>query len=56
VLRSSWVLLAPPTTEADEAYTFTPSNGALTEYKYPTSLLKDYKNVVYTNGSAVVYK
>lgn len=56
VLRNSWVILAPPTTGSNLGYTFTPSNGALTEYKYPTSLLREYKNVVYTNGSAVIYK
>jgi hypothetical protein len=56
VLRNSWVILAPPTTGARTAYTFTPSNGALTEYRYPTGLLNKYKNIVYTNGSAVIYK
>ena len=56
VLRTGWVMLAPPTIGASYAYTFTPSNGALTKYKYPTGLLDEYKNVVYTNGSAVIYK
>jgi len=56
VLRDSWVILAPPTIGANYAYTFTPENGALTEYKYPADLLREYKNVVYTNGSTVVYK
>jgi uncharacterized membrane protein len=56
VLRDSWVILAPPTVGTNNAYTLTPANGALTEYKYPTGLLREYKDVVYTNGKAVVYK
>jgi uncharacterized membrane protein len=56
ILRNSWVILAPPTIGGDDAYTFTPSNGALTEYKYPTDILREFKNVVYTNGTTVIYK
>lgn len=56
VLRNSWVILTHPTIGAGNAFTFTPSNGALTEYKYPTGLLNQYKNVVYTDGGAVIYK
>ena len=56
VLRDSWVILAPPTVGTNDAYTLTPANGALTEYKYPTDLLREYKNVVYTNGKTIIYK
>lgn len=56
VLRNSWVILTHPTIGDDNAFTFTPENGALTEYKYPTGLLDEYKNLVYTDGTAVIYK
>jgi uncharacterized membrane protein len=56
VLKDSWVIFAPSEPDSDIFYTFTPSNGALTEYKYPQGLLDDYKNLVYTDGSAAIYK
>jgi uncharacterized membrane protein len=56
VLKDSWVIFAPSEPDSDIFYTFTPSNGALTEYKYPHGLLDDYKNLVYTDGSAAIYK
>lgn len=56
VLQDSWVLLGNPTTNSGVAYTYTPSNGATTEYKYPIWILDNYKNVVFTDGAAVVYK
>lgn len=56
VYRSSWVILGYPTVGAGLAYTFMPGSGDLIEYKYPTWLLNDYKNLVYTNGAAVIYK
>jgi len=56
VKLNSWVILAPPTLNSYHAYAFTPSNGAITEYRYPTDLLGQYKNAVYTNGGAIIYK
>ena len=56
VLRNSWVLLGNPTIDSGLAYTYTPSNGATTEYKYPIWLLNDYKNLVFTDGTTVIYK
>jgi uncharacterized membrane protein len=56
VRRNSWVLLGNPTIDSGLAYTYTPSNGATTEYKYPIWLLNDYKNLVFTDGSTVIYK
>jgi len=54
VRRASWLILSG--TAVSSAYTFTHSNGALLEYKYPTELLNNYKNLVYTNGDVVIYK
>jgi uncharacterized membrane protein len=56
VYRKGWVILGYPTVGAGLAYTLMPATGDLIEYKYPTWLLNDYKNLVYTNGSAVIYK
>ena len=56
VRRNSWVLLGNSTIDSGVAYTFTSSNGETTEYKYPTWLLDEYKDLVFTDGGTVIYK
>ena len=56
VLRNSWLILGGTVGSSGLAYTFIPSNGALIEYKYPTGLLYNNKDLVYTDGSAKIYK
>jgi uncharacterized membrane protein len=56
IYRRGWVILGYPTVGRGLAYTFIPASDDLVEYKYPTWLLNEYKNLVYTNGSAVIYK
>ncbi len=56
VLRNSWVLLGNLTIDSGLAYTYTPSNGATTEYRYPIWLLNKYKNLIFTDGTTVIFK
>jgi uncharacterized membrane protein len=55
-LRDSWLIMAPTVAGKTYAYTFTPPTGDLAEYEYPTGILNEYKNLVYTNGSTEIYK
>jgi uncharacterized membrane protein len=56
VIKNSWVILSYPTVDSDLAYTFTRYNGDLISYKYPSGLLQDNKNLVYSNGETQIYK
>ena len=56
VYQNSWVILGHSTTSSGVSFSFDPTSGDTIEYKYPTGLLRDYKNLVYTNGGAIIYK
>ena len=56
VLQDSWLILGHSTLSSDTAYTFVDATGDIIGYKYPTGLLNDSKDVVFTNGGAVIYK
>jgi len=38
------------------SFALEPTSDAVVEYKYPTELLNNYKNLVYTNGGTAIYK
>jgi uncharacterized membrane protein len=54
--KTSWVILDNSTMTSDTAFSFDEGTGNLTEYKYPIGLLNQYKNLVYTDGKAAIYK
>lgn len=56
VYQDSWVILGGATTSSGVSFSYDPASGDTFEYKYPTGLLGTYKNLVYTNGGAVIYK
>ena len=56
VYQHSWVILGNSTVSSDSAYSYEPSTGNTIEYNYPTELLNDYKDLVYTDGGSVIYK
>jgi uncharacterized membrane protein len=56
VYQNSWVILDHSVTGSGRACSFDSTTGVITEYKYPTELLHDYKNLVYTDGGALIYK
>ena len=56
VYQHSWVILGNSTVTSDTAYSYEPSTGNTIEYNYPTELLNDYKDLVYTDGGSVIYK
>jgi uncharacterized membrane protein len=56
VRQNSWVILGYPTVGSGPAYTFNHFDGNTIEYEYPIELLNRYKNLVYVNGEAEIYK
>jgi uncharacterized membrane protein len=56
VYKNSWVILDQSTTSSDTAFSFDSTAGAVLAYKYPIGLLYRYKNLVYTDGGAIIYK
>jgi len=56
VLQVSWVILGNTVSTSGVAFSLEPTTGSIIGYKYPTGLLHDYKNLVYTNGGTVIYK
>ena len=56
VYQHSWVILGTSTVKSGTAYSFEPTSGATVEYRYPTGLLNDFKNLVYTDGGSAIYK
>jgi uncharacterized membrane protein len=56
VYQSGWVILGNLVTRADMSLSLEPISNAIVEYKYPVGLLQDYKNLVYTDGGAIIYK
>jgi uncharacterized membrane protein len=56
VYQDGWVILGTLATKSDVSFTLEPTTGAIVEFKYPTELLHTYKNLVYTNGGATIYK
>ena len=56
VYQSSWVILDHTATSSGTAISNEPVTGAIIDYRYPIGLLREYKNLVYTDGGAVIYK
>lgn len=56
VYQNSWVILGNSVTSFGASFYYDNSAGATIEYKYPQGLLYDYKNLVYTDGGAIIYK
>ena len=56
VYQNSWVILGHSTTSSGISFSNDPLLGDIIEYEYPTELLHDYKNLVYTSGGAIIYK
>ena len=56
IYQNSWVVLDQTTTSSGDSFSYDPTSGGVLEYKYPTGLLSKYKNLVYTDGGAVIYK
>ena len=54
IQKSSWVMLEYSTVKTDIATV--PINGDLIEYRYPTGVLNQNKDLVYDNGGTVIYK
>jgi hypothetical protein len=54
VLEDSWLILGFPIARTGLAYTS--YDGDLLEYRYPTKLLNDNKDLVYNNGGSLIYK
>lgn len=54
--ENSWVVLDHTTMSTGNAYSYDPTSGGVLEYKYPIGLLYKYKNLVYTDGGAEIYK
>ncbi len=50
VYQNGWVILGKTVTKSGVSFSLEPTSGAIIEYKYPTELLHNYKNLVYTNG------
>jgi hypothetical protein len=56
VYQDGWVILGSMVTKSDVSFALEPNTGAIVEYKYPTELLHNYKDLVYTNGGTIIYK
>ena len=56
VYQDGWVILGTIATQTGVSFSLEPNTGAIIGYKYPTELLHNYKNLVYTNGGATIYK
>ena len=56
VTQNSWVILNHLTTSSGTAVAFDPPQGGIIEYEYPTGFLSKYKNLVYTDGGAIIYQ
>lgn len=54
ILRNSWLILGYPTVGTGLAWTS--YDGDLIEYRFPSHLLGNNKNLVYDNGGAEIYK
>ena len=56
VYQDGWVILGNMVNNSFVAFAFEPNSAAVIGYKYPTGLLHNYKNLVYTNGGTIIYK
>ena len=56
VYQDGWVILGTIATKTGVSFTLEPTTSAIIGYKYPMELLHTYKNLVYTNGGATIYK
>jgi uncharacterized membrane protein len=56
VYQAGWVILGSTATKSGVSFSLEPTTGAIIGYKYPTGLLNNYKNLVYTNGGTIIYK
>ena len=56
VYQNGWVILGKTVTKSGVSFSLEPNSAAIVEYKYPTELLHNYKNLVYTNGGTIIYK
>ena len=54
IRRSTWVVLGDSTVHNDVGTVSI--DGDLIDYRYPMNLLRETKNLVYSNGSIVIYK
>lgn len=56
VYQDGWVILGSMVAKSGVSFALEPTSDAVVEYKYPTELLNNYKNLVYTNGGTAIYK
>jgi uncharacterized membrane protein len=56
VYQDGWVILGSMVAKSGVSFALEPASDAVVEYKYPTELLHNYKNLVYTNGGTTIYK
>jgi len=56
VYQDGWVILGNRVATSDISLSLEPISNSIVEYKYPVGLLHDYKNLVYTDGGASIYK
>ena len=56
VYQDGWVILGTIATKTGVSFSLEPTTSSTIGYKYPIALLHSYKNLVYTNGGATIYK